>query len=66
MRIAAGEQGVAPTFRPDIDVATEFDGILHREGGVLDWSGERLLHAVVDPDAETRPGLVLDLLRRLS
>ena len=65
-RLAAGSQGVSLSFRPDLDVEAEFGSVLRHAGEALDWNGERLLHAVPAPEAEKRPYLVLDLLRRLS
>jgi transcription-repair coupling factor (superfamily II helicase) len=65
-RIAAGSQGVALTFRPDVDVRAEFGEVLRRSGEGLDWNGERLLHAAPAVQPEERLALALDLLRCLS
>jgi transcription-repair coupling factor (superfamily II helicase) len=65
-RVDAGPQAIALTFRPEAVERLPVQQLIEASDGTLRWSGERLILAVSEEDAEKRRERVGELLDRLQ
>ncbi|MBL0404585.1 transcription-repair coupling factor [Microvirga aerilata] len=65
-RIDAGPQAIALTFRPGASEELSLQQMIETSDGALRWSGERLIFAVSEEEAEMRQKRISELLNRLQ
>jgi transcription-repair coupling factor (superfamily II helicase) len=65
-RVDAGPQAIALTFRPGAAEQLPVQQMIETSDGALRWSGERLILAVSEEDAEKRRARIGELLDRLQ
>jgi transcription-repair coupling factor (superfamily II helicase) len=65
-RIDAGPQAIALSFRPGVAEKLPVQDVIAEAQGALRWSGERLVLAVAEEQADKREKSILDLLARLE
>jgi transcription-repair coupling factor (superfamily II helicase) len=66
LRVDAGPQAIALTFRPGAAEGLPLQSLVDGSGGELRWSGERLILARAEEEAEERQRHVIALLERFE
>jgi transcription-repair coupling factor (superfamily II helicase) len=66
LRVDAGPQAIALTFRPGAAERLPLQSLVDGSGGELRWSGERLILARAEEEAEERQRHVIALLERFE